>query len=127
MKNKGNFPGPFPWSVVWLTLAGSLFLAACAILVKKPDLALGALVGGPFSILNYLGLRALSVRLLKAGAPGAFPTWGLLRYGIAAVLVLFLVRVSVLCLLGALAIHLWSLGVLVWTGIKESATPKTSR
>lgn len=126
MKNKGTIPGPFPWALVRLTLAGSLFLAVLAFLVRKPDLALGAVVGGPFSILNYLGLRGLSATLLKTGAPSPFWTWRPVRYAITAVIVLLLVRVSVLCLLGALAIHLWSLGVLVWTGIKDETTPKSS-
>ena len=132
MKNRGPVPKPAPDSptgvVVWLTLTGSWALASVAYFLHHPDLVLGALVGGPFAILHHLGLRVLAARLLNMGnmGKGPFWTWSLLRYGIAAVVFGVLVQVSVLCLLGTLALYVWSLGVLFWTGMKIPATQKNS-
>jgi hypothetical protein len=115
--------------VVLLTLSGSIILGFSAFLLHHPDLSLGAGAGGLFSILNYTGLRVLSARLLSLGHSGSghFWIWSLFRYGLAALVFLLLVRVSVLCLLGALAVYLWFLGILFWAGTRNMGSQKPIR
>jgi len=122
-------PAVSPGLVVLLTLLGSAILGFSAFLLHHMDLSLGVGAGGLFSILNYIGLRVLSARLLSLGYSGSgrFWIWSLFRYGLAALVFLLLVRVSVLCLLGALAVYLWFLGVLFWTGTRNTAPQKATR
>ncbi|HVZ79525.1 MAG TPA: hypothetical protein VHE12_01845, partial [bacterium] len=75
---------------------------------------------GLFSMLYYMGLRAYTARLLGQGAGIGGPSWAwtLGRYAAAVVVLALLAKVSVLCLLAALAVHAGSLGILFWTGTR---------
>lgn len=131
MKNKRPLPSPevSPWVVVWLTMALSALSTGLSLFLHDPDLGLGTALGGPFAVLNYLGLRILSAKLLNQGDAGRGPfwIWSLLRYGLIAAFFAALVQVSVLCLLGALAVYIGSLGILSWAGTKRSTLPQQAR
>ena len=98
-------------------------MALVALAWKRWDFSLGAVAG---SILACVGLVHLKVTLSKtlAGPGSAAPTGFLvsstLRWGIWAVILFLLLKVSVVCLLGAAGAYLGHLIVLAWNGLRAA-------
>jgi hypothetical protein len=110
----------------WLLLAtgilsGALAAALAAFFTHAKDLALGFFLGGLLSFLNFRVLYVMAVRVLSPGGKGRrfFWFWTFVRWIGFALVCGFLVRVSLLCLLGALGSYVWSLVVLVLVSLKS--------
>jgi hypothetical protein len=108
-------------------LAGGVILAGSAYGSHQPQLSLGLFLGSILSVLQLLSLRSMTHRVLRAGmgqGPGLFRLYHLIRWVLFALVCWVLLQVSVSCLLGGLAAHLWSLLVLGWVGFRTAMPEK---
>lgn len=115
------------WKACLGTLLGGFLLGIGAAISGNPHLALGFLLGALLSVLNFLFLNTLVVKVLSAGGvKGNKIFWSqqVLRWIAFALIVLVLVRVSFPCLLGALGSYLWFLALLAWLGWRSARTGK---
>lgn len=110
------------------TLAGGWVAALICFFDRKNDLALGLFLGSFFSVLNFLGLRVLSAKILESGDLGrkSFWLWNVVRWFLSALVCWLLLRKSPACLLGALGSYLWFLLVLAWVGWRSTSLSSTS-
>lgn len=108
------------------TLAVGFLMALAAGIGKRGDFALGAVVG---SILACIGLVHLKVALSKVltgsegGTQKSFLTASALRWVLWGIAFLILVKISVVCLLGAAGAYLGYLLLLAWNGLRAPHPP----
>lgn len=108
-------------------LVGGMLFAGAAYRLGHPHFSLGLFLGSILSALQFLTLRSMTDKVLRAGTtkgPGLFRIYHLIRWVVFALVCLVLVKVSVYCLLGALAAHAWSLLLLGWVGFRTSMPEK---
>ncbi len=133
MRKKNNYSNagltlkPFFWRTCLGTLLGGILFGAGAFFTGRAHLALGFLLGALLSVLNFLLLNTLVVKVLAAGGGKGskiFWTQQILRWLAFALIILVLVRISFSCLLGALGSYLWFLAVLAWLGWQAARARK---
>jgi hypothetical protein len=92
-------------------------------------LSSGLLAGSAIALGNFLGLKTLTQRTFDPARPnGGRKFWlgNALRWALLGLACWILLRVSGLCLLGALLAYLWFLAVLTWVGVKVPPEPGES-
>jgi hypothetical protein len=122
--------GDFSWlkPVFLIIVAGGLLGAIVAFFLQRRELALGILVGSLLSIINFHLLHSLTDKVVKVGdrGRGIFWFWTLIRWAVAAILCWGLLKISYICLLGALGGYFWALLVLGWMGFREAKASAVS-
>lgn len=101
------------------TLAGGLLFALLAFYFQKGYLGMGLLLGVFLSVLYLLSLKNFSAKVLESGNQKNRKTFWMrqaLRWLVFALVCWILLRVSNLCLVGAVLSFTWFIAVLAWVG-----------
>jgi len=101
-----------------IVLAGGIVGGIAVYFIHQKELALGIIVGGGLSALNFHFLYNLSGKILKSAQGGkkVFWLWTGVRWFIFAFIFWALIQISPACLWGALGGYFWGLTVLTWSG-----------
>lgn len=123
----------FPrWSFSWLrlpliqvdlwTVGGGAVFGGIAWLFGAGRFGLGLFLGGFLCLLSLYSLKALTADIVKNGNRSVWTHHAtrLLRILAMALVMFLLLKISVSCLLGAVASYVWFLGVLAWFGLRSA-------
>ncbi len=105
------------------TVGGGVLLGLIAWAFGSGHFGLGLVLGSFLSLAFLYSLKALTTKVLAPGNPGGtrmFHAMNLVRWILLAVVFVLLLKISVACLLGAVASYIWFLGVLAWFGIRSA-------
>jgi hypothetical protein len=128
-----NTREPWPPLAVFLfrtaagTLAGGILFSLLALIFHRGTLALGLFLGALLSVIYLMSLGRFSTKVLQAAGEkkkSVFWMHQALRWFLFAFVCWILVKVSSLCLLGAVLSFTWFIAVLAWVGWAQGRAEK---
>jgi hypothetical protein len=109
--------------VCLVTAGGGALVGLAAWAFGSGSFGLGFFLGSFLALFGLYSLKALTSKVLDAGAGRGlwlFHSMNAVRWILLAVVYFMLLRISVACLLGAVASYVWFLAVLAWFGIRSA-------
>jgi hypothetical protein len=108
--------------ILFQTMGAAFALALVALLWKRWDFSLGAVAGALLACAGLLHLKSALRKALSdpnAKSAGPFLFASVIRWGVWALVLYFLLKVSTACLLGAALSYLIYLAVLSFHGLRH--------
>jgi Ca2+/Na+ antiporter len=110
--------------IMFQTMGVGLAMALVALLFKHWDFSIGAVVGALVSCAGLLHMKSTLRKMLvqqEAKSPAPFLFSSAIRLAVWAVVLFLLVKVSLVCLLGAVASYVAFMGSLAFNGMKQAS------
>jgi len=114
---------PFRRTMAQTAVAG-LAMALVALLFKRWDFSIGAVVGALVSCAGLLHMKSTLRKMLtqqETKTPTSFYFSSAIRLVVWAVVLFLLVKISLMCLLGAVASYVAFMSSLAFNGLKRAA------
>lgn len=107
--------------VCLFTLGGGMLVGLAAWALGRGDFGFGFFVGALMALAGLFTLKAVTSKVFEMGkASGVwwFQGMNIARWFLLAVVYYLLLKISIACLLGAVASYVWFLAVLAWLGLR---------